>query len=282
MTEVSLPWGGISVGDCGPYTDDMWSDMYRVLFDNSRQYIGVIVGYLNELAITNPVGTTIRVASGAALVDGKFYTSSANVDLSAGGGDGYYIVVLRKDFVAQTVRLDIVGPSVLLPTPTQTDPILWEVVIASVSVVAGTPTITDNRRFVRFSSDYLPYRQGDNTAGLGGWTTPGTDDIRLNPATTLEQVGAAEFTMLAGQKDASVTVTFPLSYLDTGVDKPMVFVTLDANENLGLGAVFTDAMPTVGANTGVQVTLYVHSITGAPGGSNWVGTIYWRAIGYRR
>lgn len=158
MTETSLPWGGTTVGDFGPYTDDQWSDVWRKLFTRDRTTEGVFPDYLSELAVTNPAGLTIRVASGGAVVDGKFYDNTANVDFAGvapGGGSNFYNVVLRKGFAAQTVRLALLGPNVVSPdTPTQSDGVTWEVSIATVEVTSGSVvTITDARSFCHYNTE---------------------------------------------------------------------------------------------------------------------------------
>lgn len=158
MAETSLPWGGTVTGDAGPYTDDQWSDVWRKLFTRDRTVEGVLPDYLNELAVTNPAGLTIRVASGGAVVDGKFYDSSANEDFAGaapGGGSNFYNVVLRKSFAGQTVRLAMLGPNAVSPdAPTQSDGVTWEISIATVEITSGsTVTITDAREYCHFNME---------------------------------------------------------------------------------------------------------------------------------
>jgi hypothetical protein len=153
MTEISYFWGGTSVGDHGAYTDDAFSDFICSLFQRDRTTEGVVFGQLNELAVTNSSGVVIRTNTGYALVDGKLYHSSANVDhniAAPGGGYNYYRVVLRKDFATQTVRNVLIGPStVTYPTVTQTDGTTWEISIASVRISSASAiTITDERAFI--------------------------------------------------------------------------------------------------------------------------------------
>lgn len=158
MVETSLPWGGTVTGDAGPYTDDQWTDIWRKLFTRDRTLEGVLPDFLSELVVTNPAGLTIRVASGGAIVDGKFYDSTANVDFSGvapGGGSNFYNVVLRKAFAAQTVRLVLLGPNVATPdTPTQSDGVTWEISIATVEVTSGSVvTVTDTRAYCHYNTE---------------------------------------------------------------------------------------------------------------------------------
>jgi hypothetical protein len=123
----------------------------------TRTLQGPILGYANALAVTNPAGVTIRVATGAAVVDGKFYESTANEDLTISapaGGTNYYLVVLQKNFAAQTVRVALLGPNpAAYPTVTQVDGTTWEVALAQVTITsAGLVTVTDVRSYCAFSS----------------------------------------------------------------------------------------------------------------------------------
>ncbi len=158
MAENSLPWGGIAVGDSGPYTDDNWTDVWRQLFTRDRTLEGILPDYLNELAVSNPAGLTIRVASGGAVIDGKFYRNTANVDFAGvapGGGSNFYTVVVDKDFAAQTVRLSMVGPDVVAPPAvTQADGVDWEIAIYEIEITSGSVvTITDVRVYCHFNTD---------------------------------------------------------------------------------------------------------------------------------
>jgi hypothetical protein len=153
MTEFSLPWSNENVGDgsLSPYDNDEWSDTWRKLFQRDRTLQGYIEAYENELLVSNPAGNTIRVATGAALVDGKFYETDANVDnaiATPAVSTRIDRVVLRKDFAAQTVRVVILtgveGGGV--PALTQTDGVTWEIPLAQVSITtAPAITISDER-----------------------------------------------------------------------------------------------------------------------------------------
>jgi hypothetical protein len=158
MAETSLPWGGIAVGDAGPYTDDQWTDVWRKLLTRDRTLEGVLPDYLNELVVTNPAGATIRVGTGGAVVDGKFYDNSANVDLAGavpGGGSNFYTVVLDKNFAAQTVRASLLGPNVVAPPAvTQADGVDWEIAIYTVEITSGAVvTLTDVRVYCHYNTE---------------------------------------------------------------------------------------------------------------------------------
>jgi hypothetical protein len=188
MTERSWYWSGISTGDAAlaapygaPYTDDMFSDLWALLFTSDRTAQGVLLtshaSYSGLLAVTNPSGTTIRVATGAALVDGKLYASDAVVDLST-SGDGSYSVVLRKTWATQTVRAAIRSLGV-----TQTDGTIWEIELARVVVASGVHTVTDMREFVQFSGTPATLEDGFVTT-----------DMLADLAVTEAKLGAAAVT----------------------------------------------------------------------------------------
>jgi len=172
MTQLSFFWGGTSTGDASeaPYDDNEFSDLWVLLHQYDRVTQGVVpVVYDGDigntlassdlsgmLEVTNPAGTTIRIAPGVAIVDGKVFVNDANVDDPDGGitapgaGTNYYRVVLCKDFVAQTVRIALLGPdAAAAPAVTQTDGTTWEISLATVSITdASVVTVTDDRTTV--------------------------------------------------------------------------------------------------------------------------------------
>ncbi len=157
MTEISYFWGGTSPGDAvnAPYDNDEWSDLWRKLFMRDRTIQGVLESYTNGLVVTNPSGNTLRVATGGALVDGKFYENDANVDNSIATpsvSTRIDRVVLRKSWAAQTIRVAVLtgveGGGV--PTITQTDGVTWEIPLAQASITtAPAITLTDEINFAR-------------------------------------------------------------------------------------------------------------------------------------
>ncbi len=159
MAETSRPWGGTTVGDAGPYSDDDWSDIWRKLFTVDRTTQGVLPGYAGELVCTTPVANTLRVATGAAVVDGKFYENTANVDVNVptpAGATRIDRIVLRKSWAAQTVRITRIAGAEGggAPAVTQTDGTTWDLYLCQVSItIAGAMTVTDERRFCQFSSE---------------------------------------------------------------------------------------------------------------------------------
>ena len=159
MTEMSYLWGGKVTGDAqtalggAPYSDDEWAYLWSFLLQYDRTTQGPIItnraGYTGNLFVTNSSGTTIRVATGAAIVDGRLYTNSANIDEDMDGqGTGYYTVVLQKHEANQEVRVVILGPDVGAPPVATQSAAVWEISIATFHFDDGTDTIsalTDTR-----------------------------------------------------------------------------------------------------------------------------------------
>lgn len=156
MAEISYYWSNEAIGDGveSPYSDDEFSDIWRKLFVEDRTTQGVLRGYANELEVTNPAGTTIRVATGAGMVDGKFYETDAVVDNAIAApavATRKDRVVLQKSWAAQTVRVAILtgveGGGV--PALTQTDGVTWEIPLATITITTGSAiTITDERAWI--------------------------------------------------------------------------------------------------------------------------------------
>lgn len=153
MTEKSFYWADVNVGDgsLSTYSDDEFSDIWRILLQLDRTTMGYIQGYLNELVVTNPSGNVIRVDTGAALVDGKFYETDAVVnDTIATPAVSTRIdrFVLTKNWASQTVRVltltGLEGGGV--PVLSQTDGVVWQIPLAQVSITTGAViTLTDER-----------------------------------------------------------------------------------------------------------------------------------------
>jgi len=211
MAEISMPWNEAIIGDCGPYSDDQWTDMQRKIFQNDRSKDGVILAYLNSLLVTNPVGNTVRVASGGAMVDGKFYESDGNVDFAAVLNIGdYYRIVLRKSFAVQEVRLAILGPDpISTPALTQVDGVTWEIPLATILIIGGPAiSITDEREYISMTS-IVGFRQGGSATNFA---TVGTTNYP--PALIRQQHGAVVVTFPGAPALISdeITITFPKAF----------------------------------------------------------------------
>jgi hypothetical protein len=163
MTETSRFWGGTSTGDAAlaPYTDDAYSDIQRKLHQQDRTLEGVVSQYANELAVSG-VTSPVAVATGAAVVDGKFYENDASLNVAVatpGGATRLDLIVLRKDWTAQTVRVVRIAGSEGggEPAIVQTDGTTWDIVLAKLSITTGgVIALEDRRAFV--ASPIAPLR----------------------------------------------------------------------------------------------------------------------------
>lgn len=165
MAEDSYLWTTGGAGDgSATFTRADWSEILRILgacLDDE----GVAPAYLNALAPSTTGANNCRIATGGALVDGKPYSNSANVDVtiaSAVGGGNTRIdrVVLRADWTAQTVRITrIAGTDAASPTApaiTQTPGTTYDIKLCQCLVnTAGTVTITDERVFAKPGTDTI-------------------------------------------------------------------------------------------------------------------------------
>lgn len=160
MTEISKFWNGTTVGDAAteaPY--DAPTEFALVLAAlavsmGDANKGGVWIDDLSELAATNPSSTTVRIASGRALVYGNWYENTANVDTTPAAPaastriDRY---VLRKDWAAQTVRITRIAGTEGggAPALVQSAGVTWDYPIAQASTTTGgVVTLTDQRTFI--------------------------------------------------------------------------------------------------------------------------------------
>lgn len=159
MTESSYPWLGTSPGDAGPYSAQQWWTLWKNLNFGNRPDSTVLLGSgavgndtpLKVQAAGIP-NTTVTVKSGAAIVDGTFYISTADASLSipanASGNPRIDLIILRKDNILQTIRLAVKqgtpAASPVAPSLIQTAGVMWEVELARVTVASAFVSITDS------------------------------------------------------------------------------------------------------------------------------------------
>lgn len=159
MTEKAYFFTTGGAGDgASTYTQDDLSNAFKVIAACMDEE-GVAPAYLNALAGSTTGANNARIASGGAMVDGKPYYNSANVDTvipSAVGGGNTRIdrIVLRADWAARTVRVtriagtDAASPSA--PSITQTPGTTYDITLCQALVnTSGTVTITDERVLAR-------------------------------------------------------------------------------------------------------------------------------------
>jgi len=269
MAEQSRHWGGTTVGDAvlAPYDDDEdWSDIWRVLFGANRAYRAVVPNIDNELLVSNPAGATVRVATGWAVVDGKFYRNTANVDFSVSGVSVYWVVGLRKDWTARTVRLFIRGTyassALALSSLVQSDGATWEVAIATVLTdgSGNVSAITDQRHFLKMSNIIAERRQGGDP---DDWGVAGSTSYPPN----LERVvyGVANITGTVGLSSGTFSVTFPFAYVE---GFPLVLLTAHVDKIVVMAL----------STTLTGFDIYWHTVDGSNTAALSIG-VSWLAIG---
>jgi len=238
------------------------------MFTADRTVEGVLGGYVNCLNVTNPAGVTIRVASGAGMVDGKFYENDANIDFTIAapgvGKNRYDLVVLRKTMAEQIVKVAIltgveaVSPTV--PALTQNPATVYEVAIAKIYITdVPVITLTDMRNYLKFALAKVDNRQG---GGLG-WTTSGT--VNYMPGAVQFEAGCNTISIGGGAYVGTITVTFPKAFGQV----PLVFVSGNNQDYI--------ITPTI--ISAIQVTITATHRLSTVGAVTIV--VYWFGIGPR-
>lgn len=178
MTQTSSPWDGLLLGDAtnAPYSSAEWSHLWALMhnvgsfFPNYGVLLGTGDGTYDPVQAIASGAANVDVKVGAALVNGKLYETDTAVTLTvaanASGNPRIDTLVLRADYVAQTVRPVIKqgtpAVSPVRPTLTQNSS-LWEMPLADIAVANGFATITqsnitDRRRYAHSAgAGWLPY-----------------------------------------------------------------------------------------------------------------------------
>jgi len=158
MAEISYPWQGTTIGDSGPYSSAQWQTLQGRAVGEAghRPGAGYLLGsgdaglYGLRVLQSSPTAATVRVFPGAALVQGIFYRLDSAMNLAiaanASGNPRIDLVVLRADYVAQTVRLAVKtgtpAASPVRPNITQSAGVTWEIALADVAVASGFTVIS--------------------------------------------------------------------------------------------------------------------------------------------
>jgi hypothetical protein len=258
---------GTGDGSATGYTQVDLSVIGRVLAA-CHGFEGVAPRYLNACAPSSTGANNCRIASGGAMVDGKPYNNTDNVDVTipsaTAGNTRIDRVVLRADWSAQTVRVtriagvDSGSPSA--PAIVQTSGTTYDITLARVTVTdAGAITLVDERVMAAM---FTHYQGGSSTR----WDTPGTANAVVNGVRMV--AGTAEMTF-AAEPSKSVNITFPSGWFDY---EPLV-IAVAATDAFGV------VVTVKAASDPLQSTLYAITRTG----DNYTGTIEvnWIALGYK-
>jgi hypothetical protein len=220
MAESSLPWTD-GIGDGGPYAANTWDDLYRYLFtQDNHSSEGVLKGVDGELAVTG-TSSPVTVATGAAIVNGKFYKNTAVVEVTVPtptGATRIDRIVLRADYTAQTVRIARLAGTEGSGTPpslTQADGMTWEISLAQVSITTGgVITVTDEREFCHFATKVRQDMIDDGAVGTAQLASSAVTSAKLS--TTVAGAG------LTGGGGSALAINTDGSTLEVSGDQVQV------------------------------------------------------------
>ena len=149
--EYSFMWPGISLGDAAKapynaaYGEEVMALRMELLSAYDRTVQGIIdtdhADYAGKLALSSPAVNQLRIASGAAIVNGWHYLNLDDRDFTVVNSEQYRIVLRRGIATApvaqQTVRLALLNtPAGAPPAVTQTT-VTWEIELGTVTVDGG-------------------------------------------------------------------------------------------------------------------------------------------------
>lgn len=152
MTERSRFWDGNTTGDAVDIDTSEFMDRFWRAILNGTGNEGVLNNWLNELEVTDGGGLNASIDTGGAVIYGLFYEndSAATVALP---NNATVVVVVRRDWAAQTARLTHDAGAGLVQNPGVT----YDIPLATVTTAAGVITlVVDNRDFCEFSTIMLP------------------------------------------------------------------------------------------------------------------------------
>ena len=244
MTQWSMPWDGIDIGDAAvyaPYDADSWTSMYMDMLSYAGDF-GVLRSVNNGLAPSLAGGGTtspVTIATGAALVGGQYYENTAAVDtvlVPDGVSTRYDRMVIQRVWATKTTRIaklaGVPGAGVPLAL-TRIWGDTWEIPICQIVIpIAGAFTLIDERVGREYPN--MVEREG----GGAGWDAVGT--VWYETKGVKQVVGADQWT---GAADVSGTndVVFNHAFSQT----PLVLVTGPNNTSppsnvvIGVSAVST-------------------------------------------
>jgi len=149
MTTISLPWDGDALGDCGPYSAEVFTHYVRNTWNTHASFPGGVFWGWNASV---PAANTVRVTNGAGQIWGRVCETDDNTDFSVptpSVSTRIDRIVLRSDYAAQEIRLaHLQNPSegTGAPALTQNAGVLWEIALWQVSITTGgNITLTDER-----------------------------------------------------------------------------------------------------------------------------------------
>jgi hypothetical protein len=268
---------------------------------------GVAPNYANALAGTHPAANTVRIDTGGAVVDGKWFINDAAYDVNvpnAGAGTTRYDrVLLRASWAGFIVEVQVkTGDAVNPPALTETSETTYEIPLYIAEVTdAGVITLTDERQFGQVDTDGIAddavaagkIADGavDVTATLANdivddtkvgnrvpqfYRRQGGDAVDWSvegntdrtPTTVRMQAGVREVS-IAAAFSGSVAITFPVAFSDV----PIIYCTARWRTGILAGGQTWSTNVTVPTANGFTPVVWL--------GSSHTCTldVYWLAIG---
>jgi len=252
MTQFSMPWNNIAVGDGQTYTWDEWHEMLDALLvlDNTSQ--GVLVGHGAELIVTTPAINQVNVGTGIAIVKGRMYENDATKNITGLTSGTSGRIVLQQVWASQTIRAVQRASGALV----QTNGVQWEIPLASYDVSGGgVVTLYDERFFANSplsvgGKQGLPFRLIARYYGgkIGGLSTFTMDIPQVYKHLYIEGVTITDY---AGSSAEGLLMRFNG---DTGANYNYIELrgqNVSHTSTVGYGqtSILTGTMPTTASTT---------------------------------
>jgi len=155
MAEASYLWDNPGTGDSpapGYGNALLCQVIFRMLYNGTLSQ-GVLLGWLNDLEVTDGGGLNAAVDTGAAFNYGVWYENTSAVNVAIANNATEWVVV-RASWAAQTSRLVAIAPGAF----TQTAGVTYDIPLAAVTTVAGVITlVADLRDYCVLSTDLRDY-----------------------------------------------------------------------------------------------------------------------------
>jgi len=150
MAELSYFWDNPGTGDApaGGYGNEEMREVLRMIFNGTGNQ-GVLLGWLDELEVTDGGGLNADVASGAAFAYGMWFESDDSETVAL-ANNAAQTVIVRASWAAQTARLAVTSVA-LVQNPGAT----YEIPLATLTTAGGAITVgpTDARDYCEFATD---------------------------------------------------------------------------------------------------------------------------------
>ena len=148
MTQYNAFWDGTTLGNAGPYSSEDFARFLRSIMnaseeDNQGVFIAPNNGTQSSLQVTetSPASKSVLVREGAALVEGRWYYTDSDVNVTipdntdGSGFDRIDLLVLRKNETTQTITPTLItgtpAGAPVAPSPVRVDPI-FDIEIAQI------------------------------------------------------------------------------------------------------------------------------------------------------